>query len=233
VALDRDTPQTKQGPALPTNSPTQEPSIYQELPWLWFTLPELGFPLLLDQYHRPLHPEIEAYMRKYVSMGQEWAEADDEDCWGVNYTEFTAHMKAKIESILYTWGEEQFEAEQDEAAKQTPERERFSVPHASRDPRILIDLNLENEDIFELIRNPPEKRAVQIFGKPEFWDSTIGLTQATTSQGIATIQLLSGTLSMDGAQWHLVKHTLTKNNPNFLGSCLQNELARQLELDKD
>jgi len=27
VALDRDTPQTKQGPALPTNSPTQEPSI--------------------------------------------------------------------------------------------------------------------------------------------------------------------------------------------------------------
>jgi len=32
VALDRDTPQTKQGPALPTNSPTQEPRIYQEPP---------------------------------------------------------------------------------------------------------------------------------------------------------------------------------------------------------
>ena len=31
-ALDRDAPQTKQGPALPTNSPTQEPSIYQEPP---------------------------------------------------------------------------------------------------------------------------------------------------------------------------------------------------------
>jgi len=98
VALDRDTLQTKQGPAPPTNSPTQEPSI-----------------------------------RKYVSNGQEWEEADDEDCWGVNYTEPTAHMKAKIECILYTWGEEQPEAEQDEAAKQTPERERFSVPHASRD----------------------------------------------------------------------------------------------------
>ena len=46
------------------------------------------------------------------------------------------------------------------AAKQTPERGRFSVPHASRDPRILKDLNLENEDIFELIRNPPEEEAV-------------------------------------------------------------------------
>jgi len=135
VALDRDTPQTKQGPTLPTNSPTQKPNIYQEPPWLWFTLPELGFPLLMDQYCRPLHPEIKAYMRKYVSNGQEWEEVEDEDCWGVNYTEPTAHMKAKIESILYTWGE----AEQDEVAKQTPERERFSVPHASRDPRILKD----------------------------------------------------------------------------------------------
>jgi len=94
-------------------------------------------------------------------------------------------------------------------------------------------LNLENEDIFELIRNPPEKGAVQIFENPEFWDSTIGLTQATTTQGIATIQLSSGPLSMDGAQWHFVKHTLTNNNPSSLGSCLQNELTRQLELDED
>jgi len=160
VALDRDTPQTKQGPALPTNFPTQEPSIYQEPRWLWFTLPELGFPLLMDQYCRPLHPEIEAYMRRYVSNGQEWEEVNDGDCWGINYTEPTAHMKAKIESILYTWGEEQPEVEQDKAAKQTPERERFSVPHASRDPRILKDLNLENEDVFEILRNPPEEGAV-------------------------------------------------------------------------
>jgi len=233
VALARDTPQTKQGPSLPTNSPTQEPSIYQKPPWLWFTLPALGFPLLLDQYRRPLHLEIEAYMRKYVSKGQEWEEADDEDCLGINYTEPTAHMKAKIESILYTWGEENPETAQEQTAKQTPEREWFSVPHASRDPRILKDLNLETEDIFELIRKPPEKGAVRIFEKPEFWDSTIGLTQATTTQDIATIQLSSGPLSMDGAQWHLLKHTLTNNNPNSLGSCLQSELKRQLELDKD
>ena len=59
VALDRDTPQTKKGLALSTNSLTQEPLISQELPWLWFMLPELGFPSLMDQYRRPLHPEIE------------------------------------------------------------------------------------------------------------------------------------------------------------------------------
>ena len=54
-----------------------------------------------------------------------------------------------------------------------------------------------------------------------------------TTQGIATIQLPSGPLSMDRAQWHLLKHTLTNASPNLLGSSLQNELTRQLMLDKD
>jgi len=233
VTLDRETPQTKKGLALPTNSPTQEPIINQEPLWLWFTLPELEFPLLMDPYCIPLHPEIEKYMRRYVSNDRDWEEVDDEDCWGINYTEPTAQIKAKIETILHIWGEEQPEEEQDEVAKPIPERERFSVPHASRDPRILKDMNLENEDIFEIIRNPPEKGAVRIFEKPEFWDSTKGLTQAITTQGIATIQLSSGPLSMDGAQRHLLKHTLTNASPNSLGSCLQNELTRQLELDTD
>ena len=107
------------------------------------------------------------------------------------------------------------------------------MPHASRDPKILKDMNLENEDIFELIKNPPEVGTVRIFEKPEFWDTTIGLTLAVTTQGIATIQLPSGNLSMDGAQWHLLKHTLTNASPNLLGSSLQNELTRQLILDKD
>jgi len=187
----------------------------------------------MDQYRRPLHPEIEEYMRRYVSNDQDWEEVDVEDCWGINYTEPTAQIKAKIETILFTWGEEQPEEEQDDRAKLIPEKERSSVPHASRDPRILKDMNLENEDIFEIIRNPPEKGADRVFEKPKFWDSTIGLTQAITTQGIATVQLPSGPPSMDGAQWHLVKHTLTNTSPNSLGSCLQYELTRQLELDKD
>ena len=94
-------------------------------------------------------------------------------------------------------------------------------------------MNLENEDIFELIKNPPEAGAVRIFEIPEFWDTTLGFTHAVTTQGIATIQLPSGPLSMDGAQWNLLKHTLTNVSPKSLGSSLQNELTRQLRLDKD
>ena len=66
------------------------------------------------------------------------------------------------------------------------------MPQAARNPKILKDRNLENEDIFELIKNPPETGAVQIFEQPEFWDTSIGLTQAVTTQGTATVYLPSG-----------------------------------------
>ena len=86
-------------------------------------------------------------MRRYVTDEQDWENADDEDCWGVNYTEPTTEIKEKIEFILHTWGGEHPEEEQADWRKPNPERERFLVPHASRDPEILKDRNLEYEDI--------------------------------------------------------------------------------------
>jgi len=65
TALDRDTPQAKNGLAPHFNLSIQESTTTQEPPWLWFTLPELGFPLLTDEYRRPIHSEIEEYMRRY------------------------------------------------------------------------------------------------------------------------------------------------------------------------
>ena len=164
---------------------------------------------------------------------QDWEQVDDEDCLGVDYMEPTSQIREKMTAILHTWGEEQPETAQVVKIKLSPERERFSVPHAARDPIILKDRNLENEDIVESIKNPPEIGAVRIFEQPELWDTSIGPVQAVTTQGIATVYLPSGPLSMDGAQRHLVKHTLTNDDPNSLGSSLQNELTRQLRLDKD
>jgi len=96
VALDRDTPKTKHGLALPINFSKQELIINQEPPWLWFTLLELGFPLLTDEYRRPIHLEIEEYMRRYVSNDQDWEKVDDEDCRGINYTEPTAQIEKRL-----------------------------------------------------------------------------------------------------------------------------------------
>ena len=170
TVLDRDTPQPKD--RLPTFLPPHlEPNTLQEPPWLWFTLPELGFPLLRDEFLRPIHPEIEEYMRRHVSNDNDWEQVDDEDCWGVDYMAPTPQILEKMTAILHTWGEEQPETAQVVAIKspKSPsERERFSVPHAARDPQVLRDRNLENEDIFELIKNPPAMGVVRIFEEPEF-----------------------------------------------------------------
>jgi len=98
VALDRDTTQMKNGLSLSLTFTTQELMMTQEPPWLLFTLPELGFLLLTDEYHRPIHPEIEEYMRRYVSNDQDWEKVDNEDCWGLNYTEPTSQIREKIEN---------------------------------------------------------------------------------------------------------------------------------------
>ena len=113
-------------------------------------------------------------------------QVDDEDCWGVDYVAPTPHIREKMTAILHTWGGEQPETAQVVAIKSSPERERFSVPHAAKDPPVLQDRNLENEDIFELIKNPPEIGVVRIFEEPEFWDTSLGPVQAVTTQGIAT-----------------------------------------------
>ena len=49
----------------------------------------------MDEYRRPIHPEIEEYMRRHVSDDQDWEQLDDEDCWGVDYTEPTTQIPGK------------------------------------------------------------------------------------------------------------------------------------------
>jgi len=114
----------------------------------------------------------------------------------------TTEIKEKIESIFHTLEWQHPEEEQADMRKLNPESERFSVPQASRNPEILKDRNLENEDIFGIIRNLPEVGAFRIFEKPEFWDSTAGLIKAVTTQDVATIHLPSRPLSLNRAQWH-------------------------------
>jgi len=91
--------------------------------------------MITDEYRRPIHPEVEEYMRRYVTDEQDWEQVDDEDCWGMNYTGPMTKIKDKIESILHSWWGELPEEQQVVRKQQKPERERFSVPHASRDPK--------------------------------------------------------------------------------------------------
>jgi hypothetical protein len=81
AALDRDTPHIKKtGQTLPLDVTKDKITKAQEPPWLWFTLPELGFPLILDQYQSPIHSAVETFMKRYITDSQDWDTVDDEDC---------------------------------------------------------------------------------------------------------------------------------------------------------
>ena len=64
---------------------------------------------------------------------------------------------------------------------------------------------------------PMRPGVVRIFENPEFWNKIKGLIKAVTTQGVATIQLATGPLSLDGSQWHLIKHTPDDSDTNPLG----------------
>ena len=96
----------------------------------------------------------------------------------------------------------------------------------------MVDRNLGFEDIFNIIRNSPEMGVVRIFEKTEFWDTTKGLIKAVTAQGIATIQIASGPLRLDGAL-AMAPNTLDDSDTSPLGLNIQHKLKQQLRLDKD
>jgi len=81
--------------------------------------------------------------------------------------------------------------------RNNPDRQRFSVPHPSRDPDILVDNKLMNEHFFHLIQNPPETGVVRVFENPEEWDTSKGSVKSITTQGEATIQMTSSPLHLD------------------------------------
>jgi len=127
--------------------------------------------MIMDEYQRPIHPEVEDYMRRYVTEKQDCETVDDKDCWGMNYTGPTTEIRENFDSLLHTCGGGHPVERQEGQKQQKPERPRYSVPQASRDPKILEDMNLGNEDIFDIIRSPPDMGVVRIFEKPEFWDT--------------------------------------------------------------
>jgi len=69
VTLDRDNPQTKAGMVPPLACSERELITAQEPSWLWFTLQELGFPMITDEYRRPRHPEVEEYRDAKICHG--------------------------------------------------------------------------------------------------------------------------------------------------------------------
>jgi len=143
----------------------------QEFPWLWFTLPELGFPMIIDECHRPLHAEAEDFLRRSIAEEQDWDAVDGDECWGSEYISPSIDMVHQIKALLLTWGGKNPPEREAIMERVLPKWERFSVPHTSRDPEMLPDINLTGDNISNLLKKNPAMGAVCIFKKSESWDT--------------------------------------------------------------
>jgi len=39
----------------------------------------------IDEYHRPLHAEVEGFLRRYIAEEEDWDAVNRDDCWGSEY----------------------------------------------------------------------------------------------------------------------------------------------------
>ena len=67
---------------------------------------------------------------------------DEEDSWGKDYASQSEKIRRIIDSLPQALGKEVPEEVEEPKASIKPEKGRFSVPHASRDPDILRDKHL-------------------------------------------------------------------------------------------
>ena len=83
-------------------------------------------------------------------------------------------------------------------------RERYSVPHAAKNPDIIQDCRLANEDPSAMILNPPLRGVVRFLTEPGSLDTTWGDIKASTFQGVATLITHRGPYEVENARWHLL-----------------------------
>ena len=80
-------------------------------------------------------------------------------------------MVHQIKALLLTWGGKNPPEREAIMERVLPKWERFSVPHTSRDPEMLPDINLTGDNISNLLKKNPAMGAVCIFKKSESWDT--------------------------------------------------------------
>ena len=83
-------------------------------------------------------------------------------------------------------------------------RERYSVPHAARNPDIIQDCRLTNEDPAVIILDPPPGGVVRFLTELGSLDTSWGDIKASTFQAVATLITHRGPYEVEGASWHLL-----------------------------
>jgi len=110
-------------------------------------------------------------------------------------------------------------------------RERFSTPNTARDPSKIDEIELENKDLREMIRQPMEVGAVWFHYEPESTVTPHAGVTATTFQGTTSVITARGQYQLEGTRWHLL--TKVFSNMASYKADLQSEIFIQEVFDNN
>ena len=126
----------------------------QDGPWKWFTTSDPGFPLVDDEYYRLMHPMIESYVSD-CSRDPELLDNNEETG---NLCDDSAHgLPEQMKLMLSDWGQQAWAQSVEGLHVKPTNRERYSVPYAARNPDIIPDCKVANEDPVAMTLDPPLK----------------------------------------------------------------------------
>lgn len=201
-------------------------------PWKWFTPSDLGFPLVDDNYCRPIHPLVETYVNDCL---RDPGLLDDNEEAGYCCEDSPHGLREQMQDMISNWGQQAWVESMGSSQAEPTMRERYSVPHAARNPDIIQDRSLPNEDPTSMILDPPTLKphggAVRFLTEPGSLDSSWGDIQASTFQGVASLITRRGPYEVEGARWHLLSKIFS--SAGKFKEDFEAEILAQEDLDKD
>jgi len=109
--------------------------------------------------------------------------------------------------------------------------ERFSTPHTARDPSKIDEIELENKDLHEMIRQSMEVGTVWFHYEPESTVTSHAGVTATTFQGTTSVITARGQYQLEGTRWHLLAKVFS--NMASYKADLQSEILIQEVFDNN
>ena len=112
---------------------------------------DLGVPLVDDEYYRPMHPMIEAYISACLRDPEM---LDDNESTGILCDDSLHSLSEQMKRMMSDWGQQVWPQAAERALIKPTSRERSSVPHAARNPDIIHNCNLANKNPITLNLDP-------------------------------------------------------------------------------
>jgi len=141
-----------------------------EGPWKWFTSSDLGFPLVDDDYCRPMHPLVEANVNDCLKDPEL---LDDNEEAGYLCDDSSHGLPQQMKCMISNWGQQAWTKSMGSTQAKPTMRERYSVPHAARNPDIIQDCRLLNEDPAAMILDPLPGGVVRFLTESGSLDTTL------------------------------------------------------------